>query len=117
MITVNWQWVIGGGLLLIGIVGVLVWITPAVLLWGADRWFVPDGRTDEPADPDTEPDKRGADEPPPPGAVAWVADIRRAMGSAESDDVLAALERGTTRDEAREMRIQNLETQYLETQS
>ena len=60
---------------------------------------------------DTEPvsDVRGADDPAPPGAVAWVQDIVAAMGAAKADSILPALVAGESRDIARARRIGELE--------
>ena len=54
-------------------------------------------------------DARSADEPAPPGAVEWVADICEAMGDASAESKLAALTVGSTRDNARALRIHELE--------
>jgi hypothetical protein len=108
MISVNWQWVAGIGLIGVSLIALLIWAGPALMMWAADRLWSPANRSQEPAEPDQQAE-RGADEPPPPGAVAWVADITQAMGAAASEDVLAALEAGATRDKARELRIASLE--------
>ena len=52
---------------------------------------------------------RSADEPPPPGAVDWVTDIAKAMGSADAADTLECLALGYTRDQAQRQRIADLE--------
>ena len=62
-------------------------------------------RTAKPASPS----ERSADEPAPPGAVEWVADICEAMGDASAESKLAALTVGSTRDNARALRIHELE--------
>ena len=108
MISVNWQWLAGIGLIGVSLIALLIWAGPALMLWAADRLWSPANRSQEPAKPD-QPAERGADEPPPPGAVAWVNDIATAMSAAASEDVLAALEMGATRDKARELRIASLE--------
>ena len=53
--------------------------------------------------------KRSADAPAPTGAVEWVKDIVAAMGAAKAETVLKALEDGATRDQARMIRISELE--------
>ena len=108
MISVNWQWVAGIGLIGVSLIALLIWAGPALLMWAADKLWSPANRSDAPAEPE-QPAERGADEPPPPGAVAWVNDIANAMSAAASEDVLAALEMGATRDKARELRIASLE--------
>jgi hypothetical protein len=53
--------------------------------------------------------ERSADEPAPPGAIEWVADICDAMGDASAESKLKALTVGSTRDNARALRITELE--------
>lgn len=57
------------------------------------------------------PAERTADEGPPVGSVEWVTDIQRAMGTAHAACVLDALLSGCSRDKARSIRIEQLESQ------
>ena len=57
----------------------------------------------------SEPGVRGADEPPPPGAVDWATDIAESMSKADDTSKLKAIMEGCTRDEARAMRISEQE--------
>jgi len=56
-----------------------------------------------------------ADELPPPGAVAWVEDIVKSMGSASADSIIAQLTSGASRDAAQVARIRDLEGRPVET--
>lgn len=62
-------------------------------------------RTAKPATPS----ERSADEPAPPGAIEWVEDICTAMGSAPPETMLKALKVGSSRDNARALRVAELE--------
>ncbi len=99
--SIDWQQVIGsiliggsglGGVIWAAIVG---WkkFSPAINRPGVT--VIPPGRS--------------ADDLPPEGAVEWVADIRRRMGSASADTVLDALTKGFTGAQAQELRITELE--------
>ena len=57
----------------------------------------------------TEPSVRGADDPPPEGSRDWVLDIIQACGAASAETVLQCLEDGLTRDQARAVRITELQ--------
>jgi len=52
---------------------------------------------------------RDADDPAPPGAVDWVEDIHKAMGSAPATTILTSLKAGQSRDQARAARIAELQ--------
>ena len=58
---------------------------------------------------ETKPGKRGADDPPPVGAVAWVEDIVDAMSAAEPKSKLEALLAGASRNMAQDKRIKEVE--------
>lgn len=55
------------------------------------------------------PTVRGADDPPPEGSRDWVLDIIQACGAASAETVLQCLEDGLTRDQARAVRIAELQ--------
>jgi hypothetical protein len=57
------------------------------------------------------PTLRGADDPPPEGSRDWVLDIIQACGAASAETVLQCLEDGLTRDQAREVRIAELQSE------
>ena len=57
----------------------------------------------------TEPSVRGADDPPPEGSQDWVLDIIQACGAASAETVLKCLQDGLTRDQARAVRIAELQ--------
>ena len=59
------------------------------------------------------PPQRSADEPSPPGAQEWVQDIAAAMGDASAESKLTALRDGLTRDQARTLRIAELEAKTV----
>jgi len=96
MISIDWPQVIGAILISLSGLGGLAW-------GGKVAWTK--FRTAKPLDPS----ERLADEPAPPGAVAWVADICDAMGNAPDSTKLGALLAGSTRDHARALRITELE--------
>ena len=108
-IEINWQPVLGGLL----IVGGAVWA--AFQAWRSrpakpvqTKIVVePDG-TISPVPP-----QRSADEPSPPGAVEWVQDIVKAMGSADPAFKLVQLESGSSRDTAKAARINELEAMIV----
>lgn len=97
--SVNWPLV--GGIALVCL-SPLIWFAPAI--WRRLASIVPHAaQTDKPAA------KRSADAPAPVGAVDWVKDIVAAMGAAKAETILKALEDGATRDQARMIRISELE--------
>jgi hypothetical protein len=59
----------------------------------------------------TGPTVRGADDPPPEGSQDWVLDIMQACGAASAETVLQCLEDGLTRDQARAVRIAELQSE------
>jgi hypothetical protein len=59
----------------------------------------------------TGPTVRGADDPPPEGSRDWVLDIIQACGAASAETVLQCLEDGLTRDQARAVRIAELQSE------
>ena len=96
MISIDWQQVIGS--ILIGGSGIGGAIWAAIAGW---KKF----RTGRPA----EITERSADAPAPAGAVEWLTDVCKAMGDASAESKLAALIQGATRDQARMLRIAELE--------
>jgi hypothetical protein len=96
MISIDWQQVIGS--ILIGGSGIGGAIWAAIVGW---RKF----RTGKPATVED----RSADALPPLGAVDWAIDICESMGAASSDTKLKAILGGATRDDARKLRISELE--------
>jgi len=96
VITIDWQQIIA--YLLIGASGL-----GGIAYGGKAVWTR--FRTAKPASPS----ERSADEPAPPGAVEWAADINAAMGAASPESKLKAILDGATRDQARTMRILELE--------
>jgi hypothetical protein len=97
MIAIDWQQVIGS--IMIGGSGIGGVIWAAIAGWKKFRT----GATSTTGE-------RSADAPAPEGAVEWVKDIQRAMGSASAESILLALGTGYTRAEAQEMRIAELES-------
>ncbi len=97
MISIDWQQVIGS--ILIGGSGIGGVIWAAIAGWKKFR----NGAA-------TATVERAADAPAPDGAVEWVKDIQKAMGSASAESVLLALATGYTRAEAQQMRIVELES-------
>lgn len=93
-IAINWAFV--GGIMLICLSPV-IWFSPAILR--RLRAVIPRKNS-----------KRSADAPAPPGAVEWVTDIVEAMGAADAETILKALRDGATRDQARMIRIEELES-------
>lgn len=53
--------------------------------------------------------ERAADDLPPNGSVDWATDICEAMGAASAESKLKAILGGATRDDARKLRIAELE--------
>lgn len=98
-VSLNWQPIVGGLLLIAGAV------FAAVQWWRSRPVHQQAAQTGKPA----QSQKRSADEPAPPGAVQWVNDIMLAMGDAKAESVLSALADGATRDQARMLRIAELE--------
>jgi hypothetical protein len=92
-VSLNWQPILGAVLLIAG------------AIVGGVQWWRSRSASPQPSQALT----RSADAPAPPGAVQWVADIRSAMGAAMAESVLAALADGATRDQARMLRIAELE--------
>lgn len=98
MISINWQQV--AAYLLLGGSGLSGLIYAAIVAWRKLRNRTPST---------TEIARRSADEPAPNGAVEWVADIVTAMGTASAESKLIALRAGSNRDQARSLRISELE--------
>ena len=96
MISIDWLQVIGAILISVSGLGGLAWGGKAA--WTKFRTATPKTADD-----------RSADEPAPPGAIEWVSDICDAMGSATAESKLKALLVGSTRDNARALRIYELE--------
>ena len=96
MISIDWQQVIGS--ILIGGSGIGGAIWAAIAGWRKFRSGTP-ATTAE----------RSADAPAPAGAVEWLTDVCKAMGDASAESKLAALIQGATRDQARMLRIAELE--------
>lgn len=94
--SINWPYAIGALLLAIGSLGGV----------GTAGWYAMK-RSSVPSV--TKEIVRSADVGAPANAMAWVADIRKAMGNAPADSVLAALAGGMNRDQARAKRIAELE--------
>jgi hypothetical protein len=107
-ISINWQPILGVILILVGI----GW--SAVQAWQTWR-SRPVRPISRPAKTDAQPSvppQRSADEGPPPGAQEWVVDIAEAMGIATAETKLTALRGRMTRDQARELRIAELEGKF-----
>jgi len=102
--VINWQQVAAYLLIIVGIAGVIV--VAIVVAWKKYRTRKP-AVIVQGADP--VPVVRSADEPAPAGAVEWAADICSAMGTAPDSSKLAAILSGVTRDQARGLRIAELE--------
>lgn len=96
MIAIDWQQIIAWLLLGGSGIGGLIW--GGKVAWTKFRSAKPDEET-----------PRSADEPAPPGAVKWVLDIDKGMGSASAEAKLAALKVGASRDHAMALRISELE--------
>jgi len=113
VITVDWSFV-GMVLVVLGGIGTAIL---AVTKWpafkAASSGVLPVTQIVAPVDaPVVDADAvtgRGADVPAPPGAVAWVLDICKAMSMAEPGTILEALKIGESRDQARTRRIAELE--------
>lgn len=99
MISIDWQQI--AAYLLLGGSGLSGLIYAAIVAWRKIR-SLPRKHAEKAG--------RSADEPAPPGAVAWVLDIDEAMGSASAESKFKALQIGASRDEARSLRISELET-------
>jgi hypothetical protein len=104
-ITPDWPTIIGGALVALGIGGTTI---PRLLDWWKKRQPSTEFGIIMPQ-PNLEKESRKSDDKPPAGAVAWVLDIADSMGGASAESVLFALRTGYTRDEARQMRITELE--------
>lgn len=98
MISIDWQSILA--YLLIGVSGI------GGLGWGIKAAW-PKIKSLKPK-PDGE-KTRLADEPAPPGTIEYNVDICEAMGNASAESKLNALLVGVTRDEARALRISELE--------
>jgi hypothetical protein len=96
VISIDWQQVIGWILIGGSGIGGTIWV--AVVGWKKFR----SGRPSAIAE-------RSADAPAPAGAVEWLTDVCKAMGDASAESKLAALIQGATRDQARMLRIAELE--------
>lgn len=96
MIQIDWQQVLG--YLLVGSSGL------GALIWGGKAAWTKFRAVQQNAE-----QKRSADAPAPDGAVDWVSDICEAMGDASAESKLKALQAGATRDQARMLRIAELE--------
>jgi len=110
-VTVDWSIVAGGGLLLAGLLGTLAAFGSKAIAWLNKPPYAPvaSSRLAPVNDKASVPVTRGADDAPPVGSVDWVCDIVGAMGLAEPKTILMALMDGTTRDQARMVRIAELE--------
>lgn len=117
-ISVNWSAIAGTGLIVVGGMASIAY---------ALAWYMNREKTVKPVVPSPEksvvtvtatdlkqitakPVKRGADDPPPPGAVAWVEDIVDAMSAAEPQSKLEALLASSSRNMAQAKRIKEVES-------
>lgn len=96
MISIGWQQIIGS--ILIGGSGLGGAIWAAIAGWEKFRSVKSGSESPRPAD-----------EPAPAGAVDWAVDICEAMGAASAETKLKAILGGATRDDARKLRIAELE--------
>lgn len=96
MIQIDWQQIIAYMLLGGSGIGGVIW-------GGKTAWTK--FRSGKPATTE-----RAADDPPPAGAVDWAVDISDAMGAASAETKLKAILGGATRDDARKLRIAELES-------
>jgi hypothetical protein len=96
MVSIDWPQVIGAILIAVSGFGGLAWGGKAA--WARFRVAKPAGET-----------QRAADEPAPDGAVEWVSDICEAMGEASAESKLTVIRAGSSRDQARAWRINELE--------
>lgn len=96
-VSLNWQPVIGGLLLIAGAVF-------AGVQWWRSRPAVQQvAQTSKPEKPG-----RSADAPAPAGAVEYIKDIEGALLGAPADMILECVRSGLSRDAARSVRIQGL---------
>lgn len=95
MIQIDWQQIIGW--LVLGGSGI------GGLIWGVKTAWTK-FRSGKPAT-----NERAADDLPPAGSVDWAVDISEAMGAASAESKLKAILGGATRDDARKLRIAELE--------
>lgn len=95
MISIDWQQIIA--YLLLGGSGL------GGLIWGGKTAWTK-FRSGKPAT-----NERAADDLPPAGSVDWAVDICEAMGAASAESKLKAILGGATRDDARKLRIAELE--------
>jgi hypothetical protein len=96
MISIDWQQVIGSILIGGSGLGGAIWV--AIAGWNKFRTANPAATVE-----------RSADAPAPAGAVEWLTDVCKAMGDASAESKLSALIQGATRDQARMLRIAELE--------
>jgi len=97
VISIDWQQVIAYILLGGSGIGGTVWA--GVAGWKKFRTGATSPATTE----------RSADALPPVGSVEWAVDICEAMGAASAESKLKAILGGATRDDARKLRIAELE--------
>ena len=95
MIQIDWQQIIA--YLLLGGSGI------GGLIWGGKAAWTK-YRSGKPTT-----SERAADDLPPNGSVDWATDICEAMGAASAESKLKAILGGATRDDARKLRIAELE--------
>jgi hypothetical protein len=96
VISIDWQQVIGS--ILIGGSGLGGAIWAAIAGWKKFRTSATTATVE-----------RAADGLPPVGSVDWAVDICEAMGAASAETKLKAILGGATRDDARKLRIAELE--------
>jgi len=103
MISINWQQIIAYLLLSLSGLGGIAY--GGKIAWTKFRTAKPGVSKSV----ESEGTSRAADEPAPAGAIEWVNDICEAMGAASAETKLKALVAGSTRDNARALRISELE--------
>ena len=96
MIQIDWQQILGWLFLSGSGLGGLIW--GGKIAWTKFRGVKPAKAAD-----------RSADAPAPEGAAEWAVDICEAMGAASAETKLKAIVGGATRDDARKLRIAELE--------
>lgn len=99
MVSIDWTQVIGGLLVGSSALGGIAYAGRAA--WKRMKALPPGTTAVAPG--------RAADELPPAGAVAWAIDISESMGAASAESKLKAILGGATRDDARKLRISELE--------
>ncbi len=100
MINIDWQQIITWFVLVVGGLG-----TTGIGGW----WGFKKLRSVLPTKSTAKAVERSADAPAPSGAVEWATDICSAMGTAPDSSKLKAILAGSTRDQARGLRITELE--------